>query len=896
LISKLNEGLYRKLTLVSAPAGFGKTTLVTEWLETILPKSEYQVAWISIDEGDNDPVRFLTYFIAALNQIEWVDADFGKEPLSMLQSHQPPAPEDIFIPLINEIAAVPDRTIFILDDYHMIDAQPIHDALSFLLENIPPQMHLVIVTREDPHLPLSSLRAKDQMTELRASDLRFTDSEAAEFLNQVMGLGLSEADIAALETRTEGWIAGLQLAAISLQGHKDTAALIKSFTGSHRLVLDYLIEDVLVQQPENIQSFLMQTAVLNKLTGPLCDAITGQDDGQATLEMLDRANLFIVPLDEERYGFRYHTLFADLLRQRLLQTQPGKVLTLHQVASTWFQQNGMVDEAIDHALKAEDFQRALYLIEDNADFYWESANITNLRRWLQMLPCELVVSSPNLSIFHAWFLRGMGKLDEAENTLRAAEQVLDSNFDQDTHKDEENQKRMQKSNRLKFHGRAAAIRAFICSYRGDSTGIIQYGREALEYLPEEDLNWRSITAVALGDAHGYLGNMIAAYETRIEALKACKAVGDNHFIIVANLKVAITQREQGLLQRTVEICEDQMRLANEIGLSRTKLVGFLLGIWGETLAELGDLDKGLDLAEKGFKFLEHKGNMEMLGWNYLCLMKVLFSRGDLVEAEKVTQRFERITLESITPPWIPNHIAAWRARLWQAQDKLEETLNWVEEHEFYINGKPKPQHEINYFFLFDYLVYVRILMAQGNLDETIDLLPHLLDTAEAGGRTTKVIEILILQALVFQARDNTEGAITTLGKALTLAESEGFIRIFVDEGPPMARLLYEALNRGVATEYVQRLLAAFPVTEPAETASTKSQADQSELIEPLSEREIEVLQLIAKGLSNQVIATRLVLSVHTVKTHTRNIYGKLGVNNRTQAVDRARTLGILPHS
>jgi LuxR family maltose regulon positive regulatory protein len=354
LIEQLNAGLHRKLSLISAPAGFGKTTLVSEWVQAIGgATSPVAIAWLSLDDGDNDITRFLTYFIAALNQAEGRGTTIGEGSLRMLQSPQLPPTEAILTPLINEIAAIPDRILLVLDDYHLINAHQIHDALSFSLDNIPPQMHLVIATREDPYLPVYRLRAKGQLTELRATDLRFTSFEAAEFLNQVMDLNLSEQDIAALETRTEGWIAGLQLAAISMKGHKDTSALIKSFTGSHRYVLDYLMEEVLEQQPENVQTFLLQTAVLNRLTGSLCDALTGQGDGQSTLEYLEHANLFIVPQDNERHWYRYHHLFAELLRQRLRQTQPDWVPILLQLASVWYEENGFIDEAIEYALLAE---------------------------------------------------------------------------------------------------------------------------------------------------------------------------------------------------------------------------------------------------------------------------------------------------------------------------------------------------------------------------------------------------------------------------------------------------------------------------------------------------------------------------------------------------------------
>ena len=910
LIERLDAELRRKLTLISAPAGFGKTTLVSEWVGDLrfdaANESQiiYRVAWLSLDEGDNDPARFLTYFIAALSRVEGIAATLGGAALGMLHAAQPQPPptEAVLTSLINEIADIPVRIVLVLDDYHLIETQPIHDALTFLLEHLPPQMHLIIATREDPHLPLARLRARGQLTELRATDLRFTSSEAAEFLNQVMGLDLSVEDIAALERRTEGWIAGLQLAAISMQGREDTAGLIQSFAGSHRFVLDYLIEEVLDQQSESVQNFLLQTAVLDRLTGSLCDALIGQDNGRATLESLERANLFIVPLDGERRWYRYHHLFADLLRLRLRQILPEQAPTLHHRASEWYEQNGFIDEAIEHALGAEDFERAAHLIEEQADVIWQRGEHTKLRRWLAGLPVELVFSKPHLCILHAWDLFTSGQQDAAERSLQAAEQALDPSLvlspvegsDRATETSPLERGQPPGSDSMKLRGRAAAIRAFMDSYRGDVSGIIQHARQALEYLPEQDLTWRCTVAIALGDAHGFKGDMAAAYQAQLVASEACRGPDHIYCFMVANLKLAITLRAQGRLEQVIEICQQQIQLADESGLSQARVVGCLLAVWGEVLAELNDLNGAVHLAKKGFKLTEHSGDLQMLGWCYICLVRILFSRGDLTGAEELTQKMENIARESNLSFWITDQMAAWQARLWLVQDKLDAASQWMEERGLDIGGELKPLQEIGFFLLFDYLVLTRILIAQGRLDETARLLEQLLKAAEAGGHIPKVIEILILQALSLQAQGDTDQAITTLEKALTLAEPEGFIRVFVDEGPPMAQLLYEAAARGIAPDYARRLLAAFPVAEPEQTDLSKTQAPKSELVEPLSERELEVLQLIAEGLTNREIASRLFLSLNTVKAHTRNIYGKLGVNSRTQAVARVRALGVLP--
>jgi LuxR family maltose regulon positive regulatory protein len=882
------------MTLISAPAGFGKTTLVSEWVENLQSDSKKgeevknRIAWLSLDEGDNDTVRFLTYFIAALDHAKGIDTTFGRGELSILQSSQPPPAVAILTSLLNELAESSDKIIFVLDDYHLIEVQPIHNSLTFLLEHLPSQLHLVIVTREDPQFPLARLRSKDQLTELRAADLRFTSFEVAQFLNQVMGLDLSVEAIVALESRTEGWIAGLQLAAISVQGQDDAHSLIKAFTGSHQYVLDYLVEEVLEQQSKGVQTFLMQTAVLDRLTGSLCDAVTGKEDGSDTLELLDKSNLFIVPLDKERRWYRYHHLFSDLLRRRLRQTQPDQLSILHHRASEWYEQNRFTDEAIKHALQAEDFERAANLIEEQIDDVWEQGEHAKLQRWLDGLPAELVLTNPKLCIFLAWDHLVSGDQEAAEESLQAVEQALESNTESTTESLPKELDRLPDSDSMKLQGIAAVIRAFLAFFRADIPEIIQYAHQALEYLPEQELTWRSTAAIALGDAYRVQGDLIAAHSAQLKALEACKLAGDIYPIMLSNVKVAINLRMLGKLQQTIESCQQQMQFSIESGLSQTGMAGWLLAVWGETLAELNDLDGAVHHAKKGIELVKGSGTLAMLTWSYMCLVRILFSIGDLDGAEVIIQKTQDLARTSHVPPWITNQMAAWRARIWLAQDNMEAASKWAGERELASAGTLTHLNEIEYMML------ARILIAQERLDEASELLHRLLRPAEMGGRTSIVLEILILQALVLQAQGDTDQAISTLEKAFTLSEPEGFIRIFVDEGPPLAHLLYEAATRGIVPNYTNRLLAAFPITEPEKNASPKAQVPKSELVEPLSEREIEVLQLIANGLTNQEVASRLYLALSTVKVHTRNIYGKLGVNNRTQAVARARTLGILP--
>jgi LuxR family maltose regulon positive regulatory protein len=903
LLERLNAGLGQnqgagcKLTLISAPAGFGKTTLVAEWVRSLSEAGTADgIAWLSLDEDDNDLARFLVYVVATLSKIE---ANIGKGVLNQLRASPPPA-EEILTFLINVIAAMPGQIILVLDDYHLIEDQAIHDALAFLVARLPRQLHLVISTREDPYLRLSRLRARGQLTELRATDLRFTSSEAAEFLNRVMGLALSAEDIAALEARTEGWIAGLQLAALALQGtismrgEKEVTSFVQSFTGSHRFVLDYLVEEVLERQPESIQTFLLQTAILGRLTAPLCDAVTGQDNGQATLESLDRANLFILPLDNERHWYRYHHLFADLLRQRLRQAHPERIATLHQQASAWLEQNGFVDEAIEHALRAGDPARAVGLVEAHADAAWRRGEHAKLRHWLDALSLEAIRTKPRVCVYHTWYLFTDGRQDEAEQALQACEAMLEAGPDLAAGTASlVGRHPFSAADRQLMRGRAAVIRAFIATYNGDVPGIIRHARHALDCLPEQDLTWRRDAALALGDAQGFRGDLPSAYAARLEAAEASRAAGDTIFPLLAYLKVAITLREQGRLQRTIELCQEQLEFASRNALMRASVPGGFLAIWGEALAEMGDLEGALDLVTKGMELTERGGESLVTGWGYLCLARVLYSRGDTAGVAAVAKKVERRARERQVPPWLAAEMAGWKARSWLAQGKLAAASRWARQHGLITGGQPKQVDEFDFFSLNAFVVLARILLAQERWDEAIGLLLRLLEAAEVGERTSKTIEILSLQAMATQAKGNTSLALAAIEKALTLAEPEGFVQTFVDEGPAMAHLLYEALGRGMAPEYVSRLLAAFPVAEAEPTGPPLSQSQVSDLVEPLSEREIEVLQLIAEGLTNQKIAVRLFLSLNTVKGHTRNIYGKLGVHSRTQAVARARALGIL---
>ena len=874
LIDRLNRGINHKLTLISAPAGFGKTTLLSEWIS----HSEIPVAWISMDKGDGDSVKFIHYLIAAFQKF---DANIGRTLLSILQSPQLPEIESLVTDLIKELTDLPSDLVLVFDDYHSIDTEEIHKIVELLLDYLPTHVHLVIATRVDPPLPLARLRVSNQLTEMRAIDLCFTADETTLFFNKIMNLKLSNHDISILESRTEGWIAGLQLAALSMQGREDVSSFIKTFAGDDRHVVDYLAEEVLNIQSEQIQNFLLQTSILNRLSAPFCDFVTNTKGSQNLLNELERANLFVVPLDNKRYWYRYHHLFAELLQQRLHQKQSDLVVKLHMRASKWCRQNGLEDEAVDHALAAQDFEQVALLIGEQADAIWERGEHDKFRRWLEKFPTDLVFSNPLLSILHAESLLIGWRLEAAERSLEVAEQTLNSGTNRATEISSIERFQLSNNNRMKMHGRIAANRALIATFREDVPGIILHANQALEYLPKHELTWRSTVAITLGDAHSIKGDLIEAYRTQLEALEASKISGNTFLFQIANANLAVTLRQQGWLQRTLEICQQQVQLASESGMSQTIVVGWLLAIWGELLAELNDLDGAIDKTRIGVELTERCGDVGMLCKSYLCLIRVLYSKGNIAETEEIILKLENISQDSDVPSKIKSMIAAWQVRIWLARDKVEVISRWAKKSELDIDGKLLFLRED------EYVVLARIYLIQDRSDIAIDLLNRLIKESEVGNRVTAMIEMLLIQALALKAQGDTNKAMVILEKALLIAESGGFIRIFIDEGPAMAELLEKILdaNGDVPRAYVKKLLSAFKISKLLKT--------EDGLVEHLSERELEVLRFIAAGLSNKKIMEELFISMSTVKTHLRNIYSKLNVNNRMLATAKAKELELL---
>ena len=883
LIDRLNEGLTigRKLTLISASAGFGKTTLVSEWIVGC----GRPVAWLSLDEGDNDPVRFITCLIAALQQIQ---TGIGESLLMALQSHQPPPNETILTALLNEISAIPENFLLILDDYHSIDSQLMGQSLAFIVEHQSPQMHLVIATREDPPLPLARLRVRGQLTELRAADLRFTSAESAEFLNRIMGLKLTAEDIAALESRTEGWIAGLQLAALSMQGRGDIPGFIQAFTGSHRFVLDYLVEEVLQRQPEHIRSFLLETAILERFCTHLCNAVTGRQDGKEILKVLERNNLFIIPLDDQRQWYRYHHLFVDVLQARLMDTQSDQVTSLHSRASVWYERNNLRSDAIRHALAAREFARAAELIELAYPVMNINRQFSTLLGWLKALPDELIRIRPVLCYAYALASMACGENEGIESRLYDAERWF--NIGEQPESPLEEMIVVDKEEFRRLPGLIAIIRGGQALSRGDMSETVKYAHRALDLAPKKDY-------LMLGGAASQLG-LVAWTNGDLDAARRMTTIGIENLrlggfispsigaaITLADIQIAqgclheaMTTFEQGLYWATKEARVMQGAADMHVGMSNLQYEHNDLETATQCLLTSQSLGELAGLPQNPYRWRAAMARIQQAG-------------GNLDGALQLLEEAERVYDGNFSPNVRP--VTTRKVRVWLAQGRLDEALNWARQQGLSIDN------EFDYLHEFDYITFARVLLtchqhnrADVPITETMKLLERLLKAAEEGGRKGSVIEILILQALAHQTQGDLPSALSSLQRALVLAEPEGYVRIFLDEGKSIMQLLREVSAHKIMPDYTDRLLAAFQ----ADQRENKDKLDKvpvSGLIEPLSQRELEVLRLIAQGLSNQEICERLFLALDTVKGHNRRIFNKLQVQRRTEAIARARELGLI---
>ncbi len=864
LTARLAEGLTKPLTLVSAPAGFGKTTLVSEW-RTSNAGRDLPLAWLSLDDDDNDPTRFLTYLVAALATLQ---PGLGETTLALLYSPQLPPPQVVLTSLINDLGELEDQLALVLDDYHVITALPIHEALAFILDHLPPSVHLVMLTRSDPPLPLSRMRVRNQLTEIRASDLRFTHDEAATFLNRVMGLALSADGVRALEARTEGWIAGLQLAALSMEGRADSSHFITTFSGSHHYIVDYLADEVLNRQPDPVRSFLLQTSILDRLTGPLCDALTQRADGRVTLEVLEQANLFVIPLDDERRWYRYHPLFADALRNRLQQTHPNCLPDLHRRAAEWLEPQGQVAEALRHALQGGDQDRAARLVEQNALSMLMRGELMILVGWINAVE-SLAHERPWLSIYQCWTLTLAGQLEQAESWLQEAERLVATQGPA-----------AEAQNML---GHLAAIRAYRAAQRGEALQAIDLAQQALECLPEGDQAIRSVVSLTLGTARRLSGDLAGAGRALEEAVRTGQAAGNLYLALGALSGLADLLFDQGRLRQASQTYNELVQLATRPDGRRLPAAGMAFFGLSMICYEWNDLEAALKHTLQSIELCQQWGHVGILMGSQVMLFRVRQALGEMDSAQAALEEAERLARAHPQTPRAPGWVASFRVRSWLAEGNLAVAARWTQQSGL------KIEDDMSYLREAEYLALGRVLRAQGEFDAALTLLGRLLRIAETTGRMGSMIEMLVLQALTVQAKDDIPQALTTLERALSLAQPEGYMRVFLDEGAPMAKLLRRAGSHGIAPKYVAKLLSEFDTLRVPGAAPTTKQP----LIEPLSDRELEALRLLAAGKSNQEIADELVLATGTVKRHLSNIFGKLSVQSRAECVARARELGLL---
>jgi LuxR family transcriptional regulator, maltose regulon positive regulatory protein len=904
LVDRLDDGLARKLTLVSAPAGFGKTSLLADWSQ----RRASHVGWLSLDAGDNDPVRFWRHVAAALDRAR---PGIAGRVAPLLGSPGLASFEALVTTLVNELAAEPDERLLVLDDYHAIETGSVHESMSFLLEHAPPGLHVVLASRADPQFALARLRARAQLAELHAAELRFTAEEAAVLLREAVGSHLHDDAIATLTARTEGWAAGLQLAALSLRDQSDVAAFVETFSGSHRYVLDYLTEEVLERQPEPVRVFLLETSVLDRLSGPLCDAVTDRTDSQAMLETIERANLFLVPLDEVRGWWRNHQLFADLLRARLQQDQPGRVFQLHRNAARWHDEHGLIDDAVRHGIAAGDVVWAARLVERHADALLLRGEETTLQRWLAALPPKLADSRPRLLLAQTTFVL----LEENENLLDAAERafalVADEPYEPSVGRGT--------SRLANVPAMIAARRAFVAFLRGDGEAAMSFASQALTEVSEDEWMLESLARAQLGSAEWLCGRLEAAESTIASSIERWRAAGARDLVTLWWQYLGRIQCAQGRLDRALGTYQRALDLSTAPGQPTLAAAGAALVGMAEVAYQRGELDTAtqhlteglalcrqfvipdaLDVSSGGRRWRSRAAAILVssvsVATGSATLAWVRQARGDATGALDAMAQGERTADPSMSD--MLNPVPAQRARLLLAQGDIDAAAQWTAERALSADDEPSYAKEPAY------LVLARVLVAQEQPIQALALLGRLHASATGQDRIGSVIEIQALRALALRAGGDETGAVATLTEALTLAQPQGYVRVFVDEGPPMAALLGTLLAAqrteptsvgDVPVDYLGLLVRAFAQDGAGDAADmAPSRAHVPGLVIPLSERELEVLRLLAAGEQNQEIADQLYLALNTVKKHVTHILEKLGAANRTEAAARARQLGLLP--
>lgn len=870
LVQKINSGIDQKLTLISAPAGFGKTTLLTEWIR----RSNKQVTWLSLDEDDNNLKRFLTYLITALGKI---DDCIGDGILPLLKATGDPPIEPLLTRLINNLSLIDGEFYLVLDDYHLISKPEIHEIVNFLLEHLPPNAHFLISGRVDPPIAISRMRARDQMIEIRPNDLRFIESEGKIYLNDLSGLDLSPEDIYALVSRTEGWITGLQLAALSMRGRKNIHEFVADFSGSHQYIIDYLVDEVMARQPQELRTFLYRTSLLSRFCASLCDAVLEITESRRIIHEIDEANLFLVHLDDERNWYRYHHLFSDFLNQRLIEIEPEISLKLHSRASIWFEDNGFLTDAINHALVGNEFTRAAKLIERVGPEMMMHSEFDQLTSWLDALPQDQVNSWPWLCIIRAWMCQRWAQFDQGEYYLHCAEQALEA---------ETTPEPMDGVEVIK--GQICAIRALFTLSRGQIAQAIKYANQALEFLPEDYFN-RPVAADALGIAMKFSGDFNGAIKVLIEARRDSLAVGNHILAQAIILELGITYLLQGRLQSAAEAFREAIAYTYQDTQIKIPYASGASVYLASILYEWDQLDEAMTHIDEGIGIGIPAKMVDAVAIGYGIKARVYLAQGDLEGALTACQNAERMINDipdieddtiSIT---LDSHI-----KLLLANNNFAEAVRLLQEQGI------KPEDNIEYFLQHKHITLSRVLVYMGretpeekHLSQAQNLLDGLLTVIQPVGCIGKTIEIIVLQAMAYEAQGMHVKALDSLGEALSLAEPEGYVRTFTDEGEPMRELLHAAYSREISKSYVGQLLNAFESQPINQTYISQP------LIEPLTKRELQVLRLLPTELTGPEIAQELSVSLNTLRTHTKNIYGKLNVTNRRAAVLRADQLDLL---
>ncbi|HET8624308.1 MAG TPA: LuxR C-terminal-related transcriptional regulator, partial [Gemmatimonadales bacterium] len=880
LLARLAQGMERGLTLVCTPAGFGKTTLLGDWAR----RSHRPTAWLSLDAGDNDPARFWRYVAEALDRVR---PGVSEQVAPLLRGPQQPPSEAVATKVINDMASVPEQVTLVLDDYHLIEASPVHESVAFLLERLPSGLRLVLASRADPPLPLARLRARGQLAELRATELRFSLDETAALLREATGFDLPTAAIAALQERTEGWVAGVQLAALSLQGHPDPAGFIATFAGSNRFVLDYLTEEVLSRQPEQVVRFLLETSVLERLSGPLCDAVTNETGGQARLEALERANLFVVPLDEVRRWWRYHHLFADLLRVRLAQERPERVPELHRAAAAWHEEHGSADDAVRHALAAGEVDWAARLVERHVEALLRRSEGATLRRWLGGLPAETLRARARLCLAQAITAVVGSRVEAIEPLLVDAERAFAASGDE-PHEPSCGRALSVLAN---VPASIAFLRAELARLRGDAERAVDFDQQALGHLGEPDWLLRSLVAWNLAVADWLRGRLEPAEHVLAEVVAERQAAGEGYLAMRVCYDLGQVQRAQGRLDAALATYRRGLEPVNETG-SELPAAGILHVGLAEVLYEQDELAAALDHATQSVALCRQLAFTQSLATGLAILARIRQAQGDANGALDAIEQAEQVELSPQVVALL-NPVPVWRAGLLLGRGEVAEAARWANERGLSAADEPSYPREG------EYLVLARVLLAQREPDRALGLLERLHAQAVDEERTGSVIELGALRALALEARGDDAAALTALAEALVLAGPAGYARVFVDHGGPMAHLLGRLaaahrtgrveLPSSVPPDHLDRLARAFkPDGAYAASRADRDTAGVEALVEPLSDRELEVLGLLAAGKSNQQIADELFVVLDTVKKHVGRILAKLGAANRTQAVARAR--------